>query len=101
MTIDLSDYNALLNKVNRPAKEYLARAGVAVFDDPLKTTTHAKVVVADGAVVIGSVNWGKDALENRNEAGVAVRDAAIAEYFAGYFRRPELSATAFGAGPAE
>ena len=101
VTIDLSDYNALLNKVNRPAKEYLARAGVAVFDDPLKTTTHAKVVVADGAVVIGSVNWGKDALENRNEAGVAVRDAAIAEYFAGYFRRPELSATAFGAGPAE
>lgn len=101
VVMDLSDYNARLNEVNRPAKEYLAQAGVAVFDDPLKTTTHAKVVVVDGAVVIGSVNWGKDALENRNETGVVVRDAAIADYFAGYFDRPELSASAFGAGPAE
>ena len=51
--------------------------------------------VADGAVVIGSVNWGKDALENRNEACVVVRDPALADHFAEYFRRPEWSATAF------
>ncbi|MGD9612748.1 MAG: phosphatidylserine/phosphatidylglycerophosphate/cardiolipin synthase family protein [Kiritimatiellia bacterium] len=88
VVMDLSDYNATLNRVNAPAKAYLAAAGVAVFDDPLKTTTHAKVIVADDGVVIGSVNWGKDALERRNETCVAIRDPAVAEYFAAYFESP-------------
>lgn len=98
VVIDLSDYNALLNRVNRPAKEFLARSGVAVFDDPAKITTHAKLIVADGVAVIGSVNWGKDALEVRNETCVVVRDPALADWFAAYFARPELSATPFRAG---
>mgnify|MGYP003589043890 CR=1 FL=1 len=99
VAIDLSDYNALLNKVNGPAKEFLAGAGVAVFDDDLQVTTHAKMIVADDAVVIGSVNWGKDAIERRNETGVAIRDPAVAAYFAAYFDRPDLRATRYGGGP--
>ena len=87
VAIDLSDYNGLLNKVNAPAKRFLADAGVAVFDDPAPTTTHAKLVVADGCAVVGSVNWGKDALENRNETCVAIRDPAVVEAFAAYFGR--------------
>ena len=87
VAIDLSDYNGLLNKVNAPAKRFLADAGVAVFDDPAPTTTHAKLVVADGVAVVGSVNWGKDALENRNETCVAIRDPAVVEAFAAYFGR--------------
>ena len=87
VAIDLSDYNGLLNKVNAPAKKYLADAGVAVFDDPAQTTTHAKLVVADAVAVVGSVNWGKDALENRNETCVAIRDPAVANRFADYFQR--------------
>ena len=97
VAIDLSNYNALLNKVNGPAKEFLARAGVAVFDDDLQVTTHAKMIVADAAVVIGSVNWGKDALERRNETGVVIRDPEIAAYFAAYFDRSDLRATPFAA----
>lgn len=93
VTMDLSDYNHTLNNVNRAAKDYLAQAGVAVFDDPHKTTTHAKVIVADEAVVIGSVNWGRDALEKRNETGVLVRERAVADFFADYAQRPEVSAT--------
>ena len=87
VAIELSDYNGLLNKVNAPAKKYLADAGVAVFDDPAQTTTHAKLIVADGCAVVGSVNWGKDALENRNETCVAIRDPAVVEAFAAYFGR--------------
>ena len=97
VVVDLSDYNRLLNKVNMPAKEYLAEAGVAVFDDPEKITTHAKAIVADDAVVIGSVNWGKDAIENRNETCVVVRDAGTADYFVEYFSRPERCATPIAA----
>ena len=98
VAIDLSDYNALLNKVNAPAKEYLSAAGVAVFDDPAKTTTHAKLIVVDDVAVVGSVNWGKDAIENRNETCVVIRDPEIAAYFAAYFDRPDLRATPFAAG---
>lgn len=87
VAVDLSDYNHLLNKVNAPAKKFLADAGVATFDDSLKTTTHAKVVVADGCAVIGSVNWGKDALENRNETCLAIRNPVVADRFAEYFER--------------
>ena len=100
VVIDLSDYNTLLNKVNLPAKEFLAHAGVAVFDDPARTTTHAKMIVVDDVAVIGSVNWGKDALEVRNETCVVIRDPAIANWFADYFSRPERSAMAFPASAA-
>ena len=98
VVIDLSDYNELLNKVNRPAKEYLAEAGVVVFDDPAPITTHAKMILVDDAVVIGSVNWGKDALENRNETCVVIHAPDVADGFAGYFSRPKVSATPFRAG---
>ncbi len=101
VAMDLSDYNATLNAVNDPAKEYLAAAGVAVYDDAEKITTHAKVIVADDCVVVGSANWGYDALERRNETCVAIRDPGIAAYFAAYFDRSDLSATPFPGGQGE
>lgn len=93
VVMDLSDYNTILNRVNRPAKDYLAKAGVAVYDDAENVTTHAKVILADDAVVIGSANWGKAALEDRNETCVRVQDANVADFFAANFQRPSLSAT--------
>lgn len=87
--LDLSDYNTTLNEVNAPTRDYLAAAGVAVYDDPERITTHAKVVLADDRVVIGSANWGYDALERRNEACVVIEDPAIADFFAAYFEHPD------------
>ena len=98
VAMDLSDYNATLNAVNAPAKQYLAAAGVAVYDDAEKVTTHAKMILADDRVVIGSANWGYDALERRNETCVVIRDPDIAAYFAAYFDRPDLRAAPFAAG---
>ncbi len=98
VAMDLSDYNATLNDVNAAAKEYLARAGVAVYDDAVKITTHAKMIVADDCVVIGSVNWGFDAIERRNETCVVIRDPDIAAVFSSYFDRPDLKATPHAAG---
>lgn len=97
LAMDLSDYNTTLNGVNAPAKEYLAAAGVAVFDDAEKITTHAKMILADDCVVIGSVNWGYDAIERRNETCVVIRDPEIAAYFLAYFDRPDLRASPFRA----
>ena len=86
---------ASLNEVNAPAKEYLAAAGVAVYDDAEKITTHAKMLLADDRVVIGSANWGYDAIERRNETCVVIHDPGIAAYFLEYFNRPALRATPF------
>lgn len=90
MVVDLSNYNQVLNRVNQPVKDFLAGTDVAIYNDPLDITTHAKLIVADDAVVVGSVNWGKAALEERNECCVLVRDAELAAYFVEYFNRPTV-----------
>ncbi len=101
MVMDLSDYNTKLNKINTPAKETLAAAGVTVYDDAENITTHAKMILADDCVVIGSVNWGYDAIERRNETCVVIRDPGIAAWFVAYFDRPSLRATLFSADPGD
>ncbi|MDD4735813.1 MAG: phospholipase D-like domain-containing protein [Kiritimatiellae bacterium] len=83
--MDLSDYNHTLNEVNQGAKDYLQTNGVAVFDDSLTQTTHAKVVLVDDAVVIGSANWGYDALERRNETCVLINNPSATQTFADYY----------------
>ncbi len=98
VVMDLSNYNAKLNEINTPAKEYLAAAGVAVYDDDENITTHAKMILADNRVVIGSANWGYDAIERRNETCVVIHDPDIAAWFADYFDRPGMSATPFPGG---
>ncbi|HDL64807.1 MAG TPA: hypothetical protein ENH12_05395, partial [Proteobacteria bacterium] len=56
--LDRSDYNKILNKINTATREYLEEGSVKVRFDPEEITTHAKVVIADDQVMIGSANWG-------------------------------------------
>jgi len=95
VVMDLSNYNTTLNRINTPAKKTLAAAGVTVYDDAENITTHAKMILADDNVVIGSVNWGYDAIERRNETCVVIHDPDLAATFAAYFDRPSLSTTLF------
>ena len=74
-------------KNNEKAKEYLEEGGVKVKMDSLKQTTHVKLVIVDGKVVIiGSTNWTFSAFERNNEANVLIRDIGTAEYFSNYFK---------------
>ncbi|MFC1685915.1 phospholipase D-like domain-containing protein [Nanoarchaeota archaeon] len=71
---------------NEKAKEYLEKGGVEVRFDSLKQTTHVKMLVIDGKVVIiGSTNWTFSALERNNEANVMVKDSEVVDYFLDYF----------------
>jgi phosphatidylserine/phosphatidylglycerophosphate/cardiolipin synthase-like enzyme len=83
--LDRSDYNKAINRVNEKTKEYLESKGVEVRWDAEKVTSHAKLLCVDDAVVIGSYNWGRDALERRNECAVIVRDPRVRDYFGLYF----------------
>jgi phosphatidylserine/phosphatidylglycerophosphate/cardiolipin synthase-like enzyme len=42
---------------------------------------HAKGVVADEVVVVGSLNWNENAVSDNREVAVAVRSEALATYF--------------------
>lgn len=83
--LDKSDYNETINEVNDRTKKHLEAAGVKVRWDDEHVTSHAKLICADGTVVIGSYNWGYDALERRNECAVIIRDGATTKFFLKYF----------------
>jgi len=83
--LDKSDYNDGINEVNKRAKAYLESKGVAVRYDDEEVTSHAKLICVDDAAVVGSYNWGYDALERRNECAVIIRDKATSEFFRKYF----------------
>jgi phosphatidylserine/phosphatidylglycerophosphate/cardiolipin synthase-like enzyme len=46
---------------------------------------HAKGVVADDVVVVGSLNWNQNAVSENREVAVAVRSDALASYFRNAF----------------
>jgi phosphatidylserine/phosphatidylglycerophosphate/cardiolipin synthase-like enzyme len=83
--MDRSDYNDTLNSINQETADWLKARGVQVrFDDPA-VTTHAKVVLADDTVLIGSANWGYDALERRNETSLQISAPSVVNAYADYF----------------
>ena len=85
--LDKSDYNKILNRINEATRKYLEKGGVAVRYDPEETTTHAKLVIADGEAMVGSANWGYLALEKRNESSLIVSYPETVPFFKDYFNR--------------
>jgi len=76
-----------VTKNNEKTKEYLEAGGVEVKFDSLKETTHVKLIIVDGKVMIlGSTNWTYSAFERNNEANVVIRDPKVVSYFLTYFR---------------
>jgi len=67
--------------------EYLKSSGIGVRLDPSSgTTTHAKVVIVDGWVVlVGSHNWTESALTRNNEVSVIIYSEEVAREFVEYF----------------
>lgn len=83
--LDKSNYNKGINEVNERAKAHLESNGVEVRWDDEGVTSHAKLIIADGAAVVGSYNWGREAMDRRNECAVIIRDPDAREFFSRYF----------------
>lgn len=66
--------------------KYLKDNGIDVRFDPAGTTTHAKLIIADNNVILGSTNWNYYALERNNEVNVLIRSMDIAGRFEKYFK---------------
>ena len=70
------------------AYDVLAANGVEIKYDSNSTTTHAKLFIVDGEIVIlGSTNLSYTSFEKNNEVNVLIRDGRVAGYFESYFRR--------------
>ena len=75
------------SEANLEAAKYLKSIGVQVRLDKLDTITHAKIVVTDTALVVGTNNWGYYGMAVNHEVGVrtthASAVAALQKYFDG------------------
>ncbi len=60
---------------NNLAAAFLKTKGVEVRFDPLGIITHAKFVVTDDTLVLGSNNWGYGGFIDYHEAGIRTNDA--------------------------
>ena len=67
--------NAWADRRDAPLSASLASPGGA-FED-----VHAKGVIVDSTVVVGSLNWTPTSLTENREVAAAVRDARLAAYF--------------------
>ena len=67
--------------------EFLKSRGVDVrLDESSRTTTHTKMVIIDGEVLIlGSHNWTESALSYNHEASIAIYNATIISEAEHYF----------------
>lgn len=76
------------NDPNTNAYEYVKRSGIPIKYDSNATTTHCKLIIIDGRIVVlGSTNFSFYALEKNNEVDLIVRSEKTAAYFERYFQR--------------
>jgi phosphatidylserine/phosphatidylglycerophosphate/cardiolipin synthase-like enzyme len=75
-------------KRNRHTGRILSKGKVEVIYDSLSKTTHAKLMVADGKLILmGSTNWTYHALTTNNETSVLIRSKEVAQALQDYFNR--------------
>ncbi|RLI94582.1 MAG: phospholipase [Candidatus Altiarchaeales archaeon] len=69
------------------AYTHLREGGVDIRYDSPNVTTHAKLIIVDGKIVVlGSTNFSYYGLEKNNEVNVIIYSEKIADYFERYFQ---------------
>ncbi|MFH1531987.1 MAG: phospholipase D-like domain-containing protein [Pseudomonadota bacterium] len=84
VVLEWADYGAGVNEVNTHAVEVLQSRGIPVRFDPPEVITHAKVLVADDSVIVGSNNWGFGGFSLYHEVGLRSTDAALVAAMAAF-----------------
>jgi phosphatidylserine/phosphatidylglycerophosphate/cardiolipin synthase-like enzyme len=86
--LDASDFEPSITEGNAEAIAFLRARGIDARMDDAATTTHAKLAVVDGAIVIvGSTNWNHYALFEHRQADVRIDDERVAAAFSQFFDR--------------
>jgi len=85
--MEQSDYNDLINKFNSEVADYLIENNIEVRFDPFKEITHAKLLIVDDVVVLGSTNWGYGAMTFYNEANLLIKNNKSTLFFNDFFEK--------------
>ncbi|HON59250.1 MAG TPA: phospholipase D-like domain-containing protein [Smithella sp.] len=73
---------------NKITGKMLASKGIKVFFDSPQKTTHAKMVVIDGKIVIvGSHNFTQSGLKHNNEMSLTLKDVRLARQARDYMQK--------------
>ena len=89
--LDQSNWSPSIKRNNEPTINYLKENGIeAKFDSP-KKTLHAKLIIIDDNVIVGSTNLGFHALERNNEVSILIRNKETTDYYKAYFENLWLS----------
>lgn len=66
---------------NSEAAARLQAGGVQVFHEDPRAQTHAKLLIVDDKVILGSTNWTRPAIEQGNEASVVITSPEVAREY--------------------
>lgn len=83
--LEKSDFNEWLNRMNSETIEYFKENGIKARLDSKDVITHAKVVIIDDAVFLGSTNWSYGGLELWHNSDILIRNKKIVDFFVDYF----------------
>lgn len=83
--LEWSSFDDGLNGVNTEAKGWLTSRKVPTRFDSEATITHAKVLLVDDQVIVGTNNWGWSGFEDNHETGALTGDPGTVGTLASYF----------------
>ena len=84
VVLEWADYGAGVNEVNAHAVEVLSARGIEVRFDPPEIITHAKILLADDEVILGSNNWGYGGFSLYHEVGLRSTDPDLVSSMADF-----------------
>lgn len=92
VVLDVQQDNERTTKRNMETGSILNQGGVSVTLDENKTTTHTKLLIIDGAIVVlGSTNWTYSALTKNHEVSVIIYSQEAARQLQDYFNKVKLA----------
>ncbi len=74
-------------QVNLDAGKVLAAFGAEVRNDPISVITHAKFLIIDNTLVMGSNNWGYGGFKGYHEVGVRTSTVKVVGQVVDYFEK--------------
>lgn len=83
--LEKSNFNEWLNRMNSETIEYFKENGIEARLDNEDVITHAKVVIIDDSVFLGSTNWSYGGLELWHNSDILIKNKKIVDFFRNYF----------------
>ncbi len=89
------DWAEVGNDINAASASHLLKMGLEVHSDPTSVVTHAKFVLVDDTLILGSNNWGYGGMQLYHEIGCKTAHANTVSTLSTYFDKLWAASTPF------